>query len=151
MKRTLHKTSTSLAFALAAFVVTTSGAYAFKDQAFLTQAGLSDDQVIAMQEARELRKMGDVEAARDVLVEAGVDLELVHELRKQHRQQQKEQFKALIDEQLTDEQKNALQVARQANDRETARAILEEAGIEKPPHKHHKHHSQERAGRDTES
>ena len=135
MQMKLRKSSRTLAIAVAAFALTVTSVQAFGNQEFLTKAGLSDDQVVAVQEARELRKMGDLEAARDVLLEAGIDEETIQGLRQAHKEQrqhnphwQKEQ----IAEQLTDDQLEAIQVAREANDREAVRAILEEAGIEQP-------------------
>ena len=132
MKRRLQNTSTSLAFAIAAFTLSAAGAQAFSSQAFLTKAGLSDDQVVAIQEARELRHMGDLDAARAVLIEAGIDLELLAELRHQHQVEQvavRHWLQDQIDEKLTPEQQDALMVARAANDKATVEAILDEVGI----------------------
>jgi len=189
--------SKSLLIAIAAFAVTTTGAQAYGG-AILERANISDDQRSALEQAHELRKGGEIEAARDVLVEAGIDEEVLHELRQAARETRSEiklaveagdydLFRELIvdtsladiitseadfalfkeaqelrqsgdyedarvifDElgidkskyghqllkrhiahQLTDEQKEALLVAKQANDREAVKAILEEAGIER--------------------
>lgn len=134
-RQKLKRTSSSLAFAVAAFAVTASSAYAFGNQAFLTKAGLNDDQVVAIQEARELHKLGDFAGARDALMSAGFDEATLSDLRQAHQTHQHSQrhwIKQQIAEKLTDEQQDALQVAREANDRQTMRAILSEAGIERP-------------------
>ncbi len=139
MQRTFKNTSTSFAFALAAFALTITSVQAFGSHEFLTKAGLSDDQVVAVQEARELRRMGEVDAARDVLVEAGIDEDLLHELRrthKQHKQHHRHNLHQQIVENLNDEQQDALRVAKSANDKDAVRAILEEAGIEVPDRGH---------------
>ncbi len=194
--------SKSLLIAIAAFAVTTTGVYAYGGGDILEKAGLSEEQKSALEQAHELRKSGDVEAARDVLVEAGIDenvLRAIHQARHEGRKNMHEalaagdydafktaiagsplaeiitteadfeQFKqahALKDEgeleeakilfdelgvdmnekrqrhhkavhavmsSLSDEQKEALQVARQANDRETVQAIFDEAGVDFPP------------------
>lgn len=139
MQTKLKKTSKSFAIAVAAFAVTASGVQAFGNHEFLTNAGLTDDQVVAVQEARELKRSGDAEAARDILVEAGIDLEAVKELRQAHKKHHHGHWlKEQIDEKLSDDQLEAFQVAREANDREAARAILEEAGIERPEKGHHR-------------
>jgi len=135
MKQRLRSTSTSLAFAIAVFAVTASSAYAFSNQAFLTKAGLSDDQVIALQEARELRKMGDIDLAGDILMDAGIDLEVITELREIYAQERALARHSLADqmeEKLTSEEQDALQVARSANDKEAVRAILKDAGVTVP-------------------
>lgn len=143
MQKTLRNTSTSLAFAVAAFAVTITSVQAFGSHEFLTNAGLNDDQVVAVQEARELRRLGELEAARDVLVEAGIDEETITELRKAHKKHKhthRHWLKDQIDEKLSDDQQAALQIARESNDREAARAILEEAGIERPERHGRGHH-----------
>jgi|GEM_PF-3013280 len=135
MKKMITKSSTSFAFAIAAFAVTLTSVQAFGNQEFLTKAGLNDDQVVAVQEARELRKLGNTDAARDILVAAGIDEETIQQLRKAHKQHKHHHRHWLtqqIDEKLSDDQRAALQVARAANDRESVRAILDEAGVERP-------------------
>ena len=57
---------------VAAFAVTVTGASAFNSD-MLRRAGLTDEQVSAFEQAKELRQSGDTEAARDVLVAAGID------------------------------------------------------------------------------
>lgn len=72
-------------------------------------------------EAHILRQSGEREAAREILIDLGVDV--------RERGDKKHRKRVQVD--LTDEQREALLVARQANDRETVRAILKEAGIER--------------------
>ncbi len=139
MQKTLKQTSQTLAFAIAAFAVTITSVQAFGNHEFLTNAGLSDDQVVAVQEARELRRLGDVDTARDVLLEAGIDEEVISDLRQahqKHKHHHRHWLKGQLDDKLTEQQKDAIQVAREANDREAIHAILEEAGIERPQHGH---------------
>ena len=121
--------------AVAAFAVSVSSVQAFGNYELLTRAGLSDEQVVAVQEARELRRSGDLIAARDTLIDAGIDEEVVKKLRQAHRDfnaQQKRSHGAWMYDQLTVEQQQALHVARSANDRQTVRAIMAEVGIELP-------------------
>lgn len=203
--------SKSLLIAIAALALTATGAQAFSSNALIT-AGLTAEQQAAFEVARELRLEGDMTAARDILVEAGIDAETLekvrsamHEERDAHRAaikaaleandftaftsviagtplsdvitteedfQSFKQAHALRDsgdkagakeifaelglpseknkgmhrgygmrghhgehaafDQLTDTQKAAFAVARQANDRDAMEAILDEAGIVKP-------------------
>lgn len=195
--------------AVAAFALTASGVQAFGNTQMLERAGLSGKQISAFEIAREKRQAGDLDGARDVLVEAGVDeevLQSVHQIARSSREAihqalesgDYEAFKTLVEgtplaqdidteadfkkfveahqlkedgkwneakvildglgveprqrhfsmgrsgmkmghefQNLTDDQSEALQVARQANDKEAAKAILKEAGIE-APHKIHR-------------
>ncbi|MCD5381081.1 MAG: hypothetical protein LR008_00725 [Candidatus Pacebacteria bacterium] len=192
--------SKSLLIAIAAFAVTATGAYADNGR-LLIREGLTSEQVSALEEARELRQSGDLTAARDLLVTAGIDetalksikratklsgvsvkeavetndyeafkvavensplADIVtsksdfkqfveaHELRQNGQgQQSKELLKDLgVDvkykrshhhdskshpkNHFTEEQREVLQVARQANDREAVHAIFDEAGVERP-------------------
>jgi len=145
--------SKSLLIAIAAFAVTTTGVHAYGGEDILEKAGLSEEQKSALAQAHVLRSSGDVNAARDVLVKAGIDeeaLRLIHKAKHSihkvgrgavagdteifrntaapYRQHQRDS--AL--EQLSAGQKDALQVARQANDRETVRAIMGEVGVDYP-------------------
>ncbi len=72
--------SKSLLIAIAALALTATGAQAFTGEA-LVRAGLSEDQRAAFEVARELREEGDVDAARDVLVEAGIDDSVIERVR----------------------------------------------------------------------
>ena len=131
----MKKQSQSLLFAVAAFALTATSVQAFGNQEFLTRAGLSDEQVIALQEARELRQTGDLTGARDALLEAGIDEDTINELRNAHREYHGAKYttkKAESNELLTEDQKAALQVAQAANDKETVRAIFAEVGIDLP-------------------
>lgn len=190
--------SKSLLIAIAAFAVTATGVHAYGGTKLMTRAGLSEDQQSALEEARVLREEGDFSAARDVLVDAGINEETLrslhgamHESRQAmhdaleagdydafkeaiegtpladiitsesdfelfqeaHELKDEGDFdgaKAIFDtlgieaplhhhgfkgghmrgfSELSDEQREALNVARQANDRETIKAILEEAGV----------------------
>ena len=188
----------SLLIAIAAFAVTATGAQAYIGVDQLSRAGFTTNQIEAFSEARELKARGQVEKARDVLIDAGVDEDKLNTLRKvshhahhklhlaikqndyeafrdavagtpladiittesdfaQFRQAHDLQREGELDEakaiftelglpatknhfihkghgrhnwlELTDEQQDALSVARQSNDLETVQAILEEAGI----------------------
>jgi hypothetical protein len=188
--------SKSLLIAIAAFAVTATGAQAYVGTHYSQQLGLSSVQVQAFQQARDLRRKGEVEKARDVLVQAGVDEdtmaslrhashEAIHEavaqndfaafqaavkdtplfdlvnteadfalFKQAHELKENGKFveaKLILDDiglqvklgkrhaygrfyggafpGLTDEQKDALLVAKQANDKETVEEILREAGI----------------------
>jgi Spy/CpxP family protein refolding chaperone len=192
--------------AIAAFAVTATGVQAFQGTEILTRAGLTEEQIEAFETARELRESGDLKAARDALLDAGVDeeaLKSVHRAMHEKRDairaaveandyeafkvavagtplaeavDTKEKFekfveahtlredgkwgeaKAILDElgieppqhmpgmghgrhkmerlnflsELSDEQRDALEVARKANDKEAVKAILDEAGVEMP-------------------
>ncbi len=73
--------SKSLLIAIAAFAVTATGAQAFVGTNYLVQAGLSQTQVEAFTQARELRLKGKSEEARDLLLEAGLDEDTMDSLR----------------------------------------------------------------------
>jgi hypothetical protein len=64
--------SKSLLIAIAAFAVTATGVHAYGGSKVLTRAGLTEDQIEAVEEAQELRASGNVSAARDKLIEAGI-------------------------------------------------------------------------------
>lgn len=204
--------SKSLLIAIAALALTASGAQAFSSNALIT-AGLTEEQQAAFEIARELREEGDVTAARDVLVEAGIDEDTLAKVRTamhEERHAEREAMKAALEsndfaafiaaiadspladvitteedfqsfkeahelmesgdkdgakaiftelgipehkvgkgphghsrghrpngeppfmDELTDAQKAAFNVARQANDRDAMDAILDEAGVVKP-------------------
>lgn len=75
----------TLLIPLAAFAVTVTGASAFNGD-MLKRAGLNDDQIAAFEEAKELRESGDKEAARDVLLAAGVDEDVIKQVREAMRE-----------------------------------------------------------------
>lgn len=192
--------------AVAAFALTASGVQAFGNSQMLTRAGLSQSQIAAFEVARERREAGDLDGARDVLVEAGVDeavllsvQKIAHEnrvaIRKSLEEQNYKTFKTAVEgtplaenidsvadfkkfaeahqlkqdgrwseakiildklgvdaphhraqmrhhergmtvghllQDLTDDQKEALKVAHQSNNKEAVAAILKEVGIEMP-------------------
>lgn len=189
--------SKSLLIAIAAFAVTTTGVHAYGGGKLLVRAGLSEEQVSALEEAHELRAQGQLAEARDRLVAAGVTeqtLRNVHlaakearhamhealaaddyeafqeailgtpladvitseaefdEFREAHELRHEGQWQAAADiledlgvsplsrqplrghhhgfvDELSEEQHEAFLVARQANDRATMQAILDEAGV----------------------
>jgi len=200
----MKTTSKSLFVAVAAFAVTASGVHAFSSAELLTKAGLSDDQVIAVQEAQELKATGNVAQAQATLTSAGVTKEVMrhirevakeakqavhaavaandyeafvvavadspladiitdqsdfdqfveaHDLRESgdrdgakelltelgvdtknhgHKHGKKHRLSAEARELLSDNQRQALQVAHAANDKSAVRAIFAEVGIELP-------------------
>ncbi len=75
----------TLLIPLAAFAVTVTGASAFSGD-MLKRAGLNDDQIAAFETAKELRESGDKEAARDVLLAAGVDEDVIKQVREAMRE-----------------------------------------------------------------
>lgn len=75
------QSSKSLLIAIAAFAVTATGAQAYVGTKALSRAGLSTEQITALEEARTLRIEGEVEKARNVLVEAGIDEEALAAVR----------------------------------------------------------------------
>ena len=191
--------SKSLLIAIAAFAVTATGVHAYAGTKAFEKAGLTEEQISAFETARTLKKNGDVEAARDVLIGAGVDdtvLRSVHHAARANREALEKalenndyeafkdavegtpladvvnteadfkkfakahelklsgkwpEAKKILDElglepqhrfpgmhrgmmrngfqDLTDNQREALRVAHQANDKEAAYAILEDAGV----------------------
>lgn len=191
--------SKSLLIAIAAFAVTATGVQAYNGT-ILNRADISEHQRSALEHAHELRHNGDREAARDVLLEAGIDEEVLKSLRQAARKVKDEireavsagnydSFKTLIADtplddvitseadfelfkeahelredgefdqartifdglgiekrgegfvhqrshfyrfkQLSEEQQEAVRVAKEANDYETVKAIFQEAGIER--------------------
>ena len=143
----------ALLIPIAAFAVSATGVSAFNSEV-LENAGLSDDQISAFEEARELRKDGDRDAARDVLVEAGVDedtLRDVKEAMREHRQETREAITAAVEDNDYEAFQEAIDGSpiadivtteddfekfveahelREDGEREEAREILEELGFE---------------------
>jgi hypothetical protein len=167
---------------------------------YLAAAGLTTAQQEALEEARTLRRQGETEKARDVLLDAGLDEDTMESLREAAKAAHEAMHNAIDDEDyeafkeaiegtpladiitteadfkmfvkahelrksgsndeakeildelgmpepqghdgkgrfgdkgpladLSEEQREALRVARQANDEETVKAILKEAGID---------------------
>jgi len=192
--------SKSLLIAIAALAVTATGVHVHAGGNLLNRANLSEQQRAAIEEAAHLRAEGDLTAARDVLIEAGIDETALQSLRQAASASKwalhqavtagdYEAFKVAIAgtpladvviseadfalfkeahdlrsagsheaatnifnelgiepkarglirghghqhfhhlDVLTDEERDALRVARQSNDRETVRAILKDAGV----------------------
>ena len=147
----------ALLIPLAAFAVTVTGVQAFNTEV-LEEAGLSDDQISAFEEAHELRKSGDREGARDVIADAGIDEETLENIREAMKEWREENREA-IEEAIADEDYDAFLEAiedspladiitseedfelfveahelKESGDREAAREIFDELGIEKRPH-----------------
>ena len=76
---------TNLLIPLAAFAVTLTGVSGFNSD-MLKRAGLNDEQIAAFEEAKELKEAGDKEGARDVLVAAGVDEDVIEQVREAMRE-----------------------------------------------------------------
>ena len=70
----------SLLIPIAAFALSATGVSAFNSD-ILQKAGLTREQISAFEEARELRKEGDVQKAREVLEDAGIDLKTMESVR----------------------------------------------------------------------
>jgi predicted DNA binding protein len=127
--------------AVAAFALSASGVQAFGNSHMLERAGLSQAQISAFEIAREKRESGDLRGARDVLLEAGVDETVLRSVHSIAHQNQVARTHSRGDRhmmgmkathrfhELTDDQREAIKVAYQANDKETVQAILSEAGL----------------------
>lgn len=70
----------SILIPIAAFALTATGVSAFNSDV-LEKAGLTDEQRSAFEVARELREEGDKDGARDVLIEAGIDEDVIERVR----------------------------------------------------------------------
>jgi hypothetical protein len=70
----------TLLIPIAAFALSATGVSAFNSE-ILEKAGLTQEQISAFETAHELRKEGDRDAARDVLSQAGIDLETMESVR----------------------------------------------------------------------
>lgn len=73
-------TPKALLIPLAAFALTVTTANAFGPEV-LENAGLTSAQIAAFEEARELRNDGERDEARDVLIDAGIDVETMDKIR----------------------------------------------------------------------
>lgn len=85
----------ALMVAVAALALTTSNAQAFNTQA-LSRAKLSDSQRAAFEVARELQAEGDLEGAKDVLLDAGIDEEVMERVRTAHASLHKLRYAEMI-------------------------------------------------------
>lgn len=75
--------SKSLLIAVAAFILTTSSAQAFFNDKEMKRAGFSEAQIEAFAEARELKKQGKIDEAKEMLLKVvEVDGDKVETLRK---------------------------------------------------------------------
>lgn len=139
----------SLLIPIAAFALTVTGAQAFSTDV-LEKAGLSEEQISAFEEAKELREEGDKDGARDILAEAGVDQDTMESIR-QAMKEEHHAHKTAVDEAVEagdyEAFKDAIQDSPLADiitseadfelfveaheHREAARAIMEELGLEK--------------------
>lgn len=149
------KKTSYLLLPIAAFALSATGVAAFNPD-LLEKAGLTEEQVAAFTVAHELRKEGDKEGARDTLIEAGVDLDTLDEVRKTMRAERKvhheaiqsaisngdyEAFKEVVEygplmDAITSEsdfeklvEAHAL---REAGDHEAAIELFNELGLERP-------------------
>ena len=155
--------SKSFLIAVAAFAVTATGVHAHSGTKLLSRAGLDDDQVVAIQEAQQLRKAGELDAARDKLIEAGITedtLRSIHAVAKESRtavheaveNEDYEAFKvAIANSPLADivtseadfKQFVEAHSSRQAGEWEEAEALFADLGIE---HSFRHHHHGRRGG-----
>ena len=92
----MNKTAKALLIPVASFAVTVTGVSAFNSQV-LEEAGLSNEEISAFEEARELHMEGNKDAARDVLAEAGIDLDTMHKVRMAMHEHKKE-MRSAVDE-----------------------------------------------------
>jgi len=148
--------SKSLLIAIAAFAVTTSGVFAYSGNSVLDRANLSAEQKTAITRAREQRENGDYNAARDSLVNAGIDenvLKRLHEAKHQVELEMQaalaandyEAFVASIAQTpLADiitteddfEQFRSAQELKDDGDYTAAKEIYDELGVQTKPHRH---------------
>jgi hypothetical protein len=148
--------SKSMLIAIAAFAVTTSGVFAYSGNNVLQRANISAEQKVAITRARELKEHGNLAAARDSLVEAGIDekvLKRLHEAKHQVELEMQaalvagdyEAFRASISETpLADiitteadfEQFRAAQELKDDGDFIEANALFEELGVEPKKNRH---------------
>ena len=140
---------------VAAFALTATSVSAFNPDV-LRDAGLSEDQVSAFETAHELKKEGDRDAARDVLAEAGIDLDTLEEVRnamRAEREDRRADIKAAVEAEDYDEFQLAIEGTRledkiqseadfetfveahelrKTGNKAEAKELLSELGIEKP-------------------
>ena len=163
----------SLLIPIAAFAVTATGVSAFNSEV-LEKAGLTEEQISAFEEARELRQEGDRKAARDVLLAAGVDLETMENV-KEAMHEHKEAMRTAIDEAVDNNDFDAFKEAvagspleeiitsetdfelfveahnlRAEGDRKAAQEIMEELGFAGKMHGMHGRHGKGERDREGE-
>lgn len=86
----------SLLIPIAAFALSATGVSAFNPD-ILQKAGLTDDQISAFEDARELREEGNITKARDVLRGAGINVDMMESMRSTV-QKQREMMRTAIEE-----------------------------------------------------
>jgi len=99
----------ALLIPLAAFALSATGVSAFNSEV-LEKAGLNEDQISAFEEAHELRKEGNKDAARTVLENAGIDLHTMEALR-EAMHEHKQAMHSAIDEAVDDNNYEAFKEA----------------------------------------
>jgi len=148
----MKKSTKGLLIPIAAFAVTVTGASAF-NSSVLENAGLDTGQIAAFEQAHELRESGDKDAARDILMNAGVDMDTMHGVRdalKEHRAQMHEAVEEALESGDYDAFLEAVQDSpmegkvdspeefdlfmeahelRESGDKEGAREIMEDLGL----------------------
>lgn len=143
---------------VAAFAVTVTGASAFNsDMLEKLDLDLSSGQISALEEVHEMRVDGaDRDELREVLEEAGLDrddMREIHEASREYKQEHRAAVKAAVEAEDYDAFKDAVDGGplddaidseadfdklveahelREAGDREGAKAIMDELGIERP-------------------
>lgn len=142
--------------AIAAFAVTTSGVFAYSGNNVLQRANISAEQKVAITRARELKEHGNLAAARDSLVEAGIDEKVLKRLHEAKHQVELEMQAALVagdyeafiasisETPLADiitteadfEQFRAAQELKDDGDFVEANALFEELGVEPKNNRH---------------
>jgi hypothetical protein len=148
--------SKSMLIAIAAFAVTTSGVFAYSGNNVLQRANISAEQKVAITRARELKEHGNLAAARDSLVEAGIDEKVLKRLHEAKHQVELEMQAALVagdyeafiasisETPLADiitteadfEQFRAAQELKDDGDFIEANALFEELGVEPKNNRH---------------
>lgn len=99
----------ALLIPIAAFALSATGVSAFNSQ-ILEKAGLSQDQISAFETAKDLQKEGDKEKAREVLQEAGIDVETMESVR-EAMYEYRHTMKTAIDRAVEAEDYNAFREA----------------------------------------
>lgn len=88
--------SKSLLIAIAAFAVTATGVHAYAGNRVFEKAGLNENQISAFTTARELKEAGDYQAAREVLLQAGIDEEVLKSVRQASKEAREHMRAALM-------------------------------------------------------
>jgi tetratricopeptide (TPR) repeat protein len=99
----------ALLIPLAAFALSATGVSAFNSDV-LQKAGLTQEQISAFEQAHELRRDGDKDAAREVLQEAGIDLQTMESVREAIHKY-KEAVRSAVDEAVENNDYEAFKIA----------------------------------------